>query len=142
MIEIDQKKQPCPQFAEVILLRHLPHSISSLLGRGSRGRWLFYLGQEWIGEPEIEKIVADLKHLRKIQGKVLIVLDGIDQNAKLIAQEAKLQLWDLRILNGLLDLYDLPKIILPSPQGFHESHEIEKSYVGSVAQDVPALELR
>ena len=141
-VEIDQKKQPCPQFAEVILLRHLPHSISSLLGRGSRGRWLFYLGQEWIGEPEIEKIVADLKHLRKIQGKVLIVLDGIDQNAKLIAQEAKLQLWDLRILNGLLDLYDLPKIILPSSQGIHESHEIEKSYVGSVAQDVPALELR
>ncbi len=141
VIEIDQKKQPCPQFSEVLLLRHLPHSITSLLCRGARGRWLFYLSPEWIGEPEIERIVADLKHLRKIQSKVLIAFDGIDQNAKLIAQEAKIQLWDLRTLNGLLDLYDLPKIILPSHQGIHEPQEIQKSYVGSVAQDVPALEL-
>jgi hypothetical protein len=141
-IEIDQKKQLCPQFSDVLLLRHLPHSISSLLGRGSRGRWLFYLSPEWIGEPEIEKIVADRKHLRKIQRTVLIALDGIDQNAKLIAQEAKMQLWDLRILNGLMDLYDLPKIILPTPQGIHEPQEIQNPYVGPVAQDLSALELR
>jgi hypothetical protein len=73
---------------------------------------------------------------------VLIVLGGIDQNAKLIAQEAKMQLWDLRILNGLLDLYDLPNIILPSQQGIYEPQEIHESHVGSVAQDLPALELQ
>ena len=100
------------------------------------------MSSEWIGEPEIEKVIADVKHLRKIQRKVLISLGGIDQNAKLIAQEAKMQLWDLRILNGLLDLYDLPKIILPSHQGIHEPQEIHEPHVGSVAQDLPALELR
>jgi len=141
-VEIDQKKMSCPQFSEVVLHKHLPHSIFSLLGRGSRGRWLFYLSSEWIGESEIEKVVADAKRLFKIQRKVLIVLGGIDQNAKLIAQEAKMQLWDLRILNGLLDLYDLPKIILPSQQGIHEIQEIYEPHVGSVAQDLPALELR
>ncbi|MDD5226101.1 MAG: ATP-binding protein [Candidatus Omnitrophica bacterium] len=140
-LEIDQKKMSCPQFSEVVLLRHLPHSVFSFLGRGPRGRWLFYLSSEWIGESEIEKVVADAKRLHKIQRKVLIVLGGIDQNAKLIAQEAKMQLWDLRILNGLLDLYDLPKIILPSQQGIHESQEIHEPHVGSVAQDLPALEL-
>ena len=87
-------------------------------------------------------MVADTKRLFKIQRKVLIVLGGIDQNAKLIAQEAKMQLWDLRILNGLLDLYDLPRIILPSHQGIHEPQEIHESHVGAVAQDLPALELR
>jgi hypothetical protein len=141
-VEIDQKKLPCPQFSEVVLLRHLPHSIFSLAGRGAKGRWLFYLSSEWIAESEIEKVVADAKHLRNIQRKVLIVLGGIDQNAKLIAQEAKMQLWDLRTLNGLLDLYDLPKIIFPSHQGIHEPQEIDESHVGSVAQDLPALELR
>ncbi len=140
-VEIDQKKMLCPQFSEVVLLKHLPHSVFSLLGRGPKGRWLFYLSSEWIGEPEIEKVAADAKRLFKIQRKVLIVLGGIDQNAKLIAQEAKMQLWDLRILNGLLDLYDLPKIILPSHQGTHEPQEIHEPYVGSVAQDLPALEL-
>ncbi|MFH1799829.1 MAG: ATP-binding protein [Candidatus Omnitrophota bacterium] len=141
-VEIDQKKMSCPQFSEVVLLRHLPHSIFSLLGRGLRGRWLFYLSAEWIGEPEIEKVIVDAKRLLKIQRKILIVLGGIDQNAKLIAQEAKMQLWDLRILNGLLDLHDLPRIILPSHQGIHEPQEIREPHVGSVAQDLPALELR
>ncbi|MFH1208584.1 MAG: hypothetical protein V1673_03400 [Candidatus Omnitrophota bacterium] len=141
-VEIDQKKMSCPQFSEVVLLRHLPHSIFSLLGRGLKGRWLFYLNSEWIGEPEIEKVVADAKRLLKIQRKVLIVLGGIDQNAKLIAQEAKMQLWDLRILNELLDLHDLPKIILPSHQGIHEPQEICGPHVGSMAQDLPAPELR
>ena len=141
-IEIDQKKQPCPQFSDVLLLKRLPPAISSFLGRSSRGRWLFYLSPEWIGEPEMDRIAADRKHLRKIQRTVLIALDGIDQNAKLIAQEAKMQLWDLRILNGLMDLYDLPKIVLCKPQGIHGPEEIQKSNVGSVAQDVSALELR
>ncbi len=141
-VEINQKKIVCPQFSEVVLLRHLPHSVFSLLGRGSRGRWLFYLSAEWIGESEIEKVVADAKRLQKIQRKILIVLGGIDQNARLIAQEAKMQLWDLRMLNGLLDLYDLPKIILPSNQGIHGLEEIEEPHVGPVAQDVPALELQ
>ena len=141
-VEIDQKKISCPQFSEVVLLRHLPHSIFSLVGRGARGRWLYYLSTEWIGEPEIEKVVADAKHLNKIRHKVLISLGGIDQNARLIAQEAKLQLWNLRQLNALLDLFDQPKIILPSHQGIHEPQEIHEPNVGSLAQDLPALELR
>lgn len=141
-VEIDQKKISCPQFSEVVLLRHLPHSIFSLIGRGARGRWLFYLSSEWIGESEIEKVVADTKHLNKIRHKVLITLGGIDQNARLIAQEAKLQLWDLRQLNALLDLYDQPKIILSSEQGIHEPQEIHEPNVGSVAQDLSALELQ
>ena len=140
-VEIDRKKMSCPQFSEVVLHKHLPHSIFSLLGRGPRGRWLFYLSSEWIGETEIEKVVADAKRLFKIQRKVLIALGGIDENAKLIAQEAKMQLWDLRILNGLLDLYDLPKIVLSTHQGIHEPQEIRETPVGSVAQDLPASEL-
>jgi len=141
-IEIDQKKVICPQFSDVVMLKHLPHAIFSFAGRGAKGRWLFYLSQEWVGEAEIENVVADAKHLRNVQRKILIVLGGIDENAKLVAQEAKMQLWDLRQLNALLDIYDLPKIILPSPQGIHEPQEIHEPNVGSVAQDLPALELR
>lgn len=141
-VEIDQKKVLCPQFSEVLLTRHLQHSIFSLTGRGTKGRWLFYLSQEWLGEAEAETIVASAGRLRKIQRKILIPLGGIDENARLIAQEAKMQLWDIRQLNALLDLYDLPKIILPSHRGNHEPEEIYAQNVGPVAQDLPALELR
>ena len=142
VVAIDQKKVQCPQFSEVLLLKHLPHSVFSLAGRGARGRWLFYLSSDWIGEAEIEKIVADAARFQKVQRKVLIVLGGIDQNAKLIAHEAKMQLWDLRHLNALLDLYDLPKIILTSHKENHESPEIHESNVGSVAQDLLAIEFQ
>lgn len=138
-VEIQHKKMSCPQFSEVVLARHLLPSFFSLLGRGSRGRWLFYLSSEWVGESEIEKVMADAKRLFKIKQKILIVPGGISENAKLIAQEAKMQLWDLRTLNGLLDLYNLPKVILPSCQGNHEPQEIDKSSVGSMAQDLSAL---
>lgn len=142
VVEIDQKKRQCPQFSETVLFRHLPYSMFSLVGRGSRGRWLFYLNSGWVGEAEVEMVVADAKHLRNIQRKILIALEGIDQNAKLIAQEAKMQIWDLRYLNRLLDLYDLPKIILSPNKEIHEPNHIHESHVGSVAQGLSALELQ
>ncbi len=60
----------------------------------------------------------------------MIILAGIDQNAKLIAQEAKIQLWGLRSFNMLLDLYDQPKMIL-----LPKKEENETS-LGAVAQGV------
>lgn len=142
IVEVDQRKIQCPQFTETVVLRHLPHSMFSLLGRGPRGRHLFYLSSEWITEAEIERVVADAQRLRKVQRTVLIPLGGMDQNAKLIAQEAKMQFWDLRDLNCLLDLYDLPKIILASPKGSHELQGNHEPLVGAVAQEVLALEPR
>jgi Cdc6-like AAA superfamily ATPase len=141
-VELGQEKMVCSQFSEVATLKPLSHSLVSILGRGIKGRWLFYLSSDWIRESEIERVVAETKRYHKIQRKILIALGGIDQNAKLIAQEAKMQIWDLRTLNGLLDLYDFPKIILQSHQGIHEPQENNESHVGSVAQDLPALESR
>ncbi|HXV27516.1 MAG TPA: hypothetical protein VD913_00980, partial [bacterium] len=66
---------------------------------------------------------------KKIQRKILVALAGIDQNAKLMAQEARVQIWDLRSFNTLLDLYNLPKMIL-----MREKHG---SPVGAMAQSVP-----
>ena len=40
------------------------------------------------------------------------VLGGIELNAKLMAQEAKIQLWDVENLNALFDLYGKLKLIL------------------------------
>lgn len=136
VVEIDHKKVPCQQFSEIIH-RKLPYAVTSLMGRSTRGRWAFYLGLEAIDENAVEAIIADLKHLRKIKCRVLVALGGIDQNAKLIAQEAKMQLWDLRFLNQLFDLYDHPKIILAHEKGIYEpqpcSHEAP---LGAVAENV------
>lgn len=138
-VEFDQKKIPCPQFSETVILPHAHHAITSLLGRGARGRCLFYLSSEWITEAEIEKVVADSQRWRKIRRKILISLGGMEPNAKLIAQEAKMQLWDLRDLNYLLDLYDLPKVILAPTKGNREDQEDHGAFMGAVAQGIPAF---
>ena len=58
------------------------------------------------------------------------MLHGIEQNAKLLAQEAKIQLWSLRDFNALLDLYDLPKMI-PLSGG-----EQDGTALGALAQNL------
>ena len=139
-LEIEQKKVQCPQFSEIVI-RTLSRSVVSILARGGRGRWLFHVCPEWLGESEIEVLVQDAKHLRKIRKKILVAPGGIDQNAKLIAQEAKMQMWDLRYLNTFMDFYDLPKIIVSSRPKANDHKKTDGSFVGSVAQGVPASEL-
>jgi ABC-type iron transport system FetAB ATPase subunit len=139
-LEIDQKKVQCPQFSEVTL-RPLSRAMVSILARGSRGKWLFLVSPEWLGESEAEILLHETKHHRKIQKKVLIVPAGIDQNAKLMAQEAKLQLWDLRHFNTFMDFYDLPKIIISTNAKANDPKKEDGPTVGPVAQGVPALKL-
>ncbi|MBU9889336.1 MAG: AAA family ATPase [Candidatus Omnitrophica bacterium] len=139
VVEVDQRKIRCPQLSEMTVLGHLPHPWLSILGRGPQGRWVFYFNTEWVTEGEIEKVLADARRLRKVQRRTLIALGGMDPNAKLIAQEAKMQLWDLRDFNCLLDLYDFPKILLTSTKGSHEFQEDPEPLMGAVAQAVSAL---
>ena len=66
-------------------------------------------------EEDVASFLEELKRTRKnVQRKVMIILRGIDQNARLMAQQANIQLWGLRDFNALLELYNLPKVILLS----------------------------
>lgn len=141
-VEFSQKKFQCPQFSETAL-RVLPNSLFAILGKGGRGRWLFYVGAETIDERAVENLLKDSKNLRNIRRKILIALSGIEQNAKLIAQEAKMQIWDLRQLNVFMDYYDLPKIIITSQSRTHGTEQkTDGSIMGAVAQNVSALNSR
>jgi hypothetical protein len=68
-VELCEEKMVCPQFSEVVLLKHLPHAVLSFLGRGLKGRWIFYLSLDWIGESEIERVVADANVFTKSRGR-------------------------------------------------------------------------
>ena len=78
-----------------------------------------------IPKGDIEKITFDfdrvIKSLEEIdlRKEVLIWLpydeyggiDDIDPNARLIAKEAKINTWDMSLINSLLDIYDKPRIV-------------------------------
>lgn len=130
VLEIDQKKIQCPQFSE-INLRTLDARGFILTARNSKVRWHCVVAAEKIREEDVLLFLEDLKKYRKKpQCRIWIMLRGIEQNAKLMSQEAGIQLWDLRMLNALLDLYELPKIVLHSQK---ESHGQD---LGAVAQSL------
>lgn len=112
LIEIGGRKWRCPQFQEVTM-KPSNSRFSLLWAKNSISRWMCQFATRLVTEEDVLIFKDETKRYRKkLQRRIMIVLAGIDQNAKLLAQEAKIQLWDLRDVNILLDLYGLPKIIL------------------------------
>lgn len=132
VIEMDQKKVSCPQFSE-ISFRPTNGRVFPLYAKSPKTRWACQIAPQPVHEEDVFLFLEEMKKQRKkIQQKLLITLAGIDQNAKLIAQQARVQIWDLKNLNTLLDLYNQPKmIVLPE-----EQREFHEQTMGAVAQNV------
>lgn len=130
VFEIQGKKISCLQFSDVIL-RETGPAAHSLVVKNSRSRWHCQIASEAVKEEEVAALIEEIKKYRKKpQQKILIALQGIEQNAKLMAQQAGIQIWDLRLVNRLLDLYDLPKVVLLAQK---EKYEPD---MGALAQSV------
>lgn len=128
--EIDGKKIDCPQFSE-ISFRPNAGSVLQLLAKNSKTRWFCQIAYEMVKEEDMAVFLEEIKKHRKgFNKKILIALNGVEQNAKLMAQEAGAQLWNLRTINTLLDLYDLPKMIPLSDK------EEDEPSLGALAQSV------
>lgn len=112
VVELNHKKFKCPHFTE-ILSRPNNGRVFPVYARNSNTKWLCQVVSSRVSEDDVLIFLQDHKRLRgSIQKKLIIGLEGIELNAILLAQEAKIQYLDLRNLNCLLDLYDKPKIIL------------------------------
>lgn len=132
VLEIDKRKIQGPQFSE-ITVRPTNGRLFPLVARNAKERWVCQVAHGCIREEDVLSFLEELKRYRKkVHRKILIALSGIEQNAKLRAQEAKIQLWDLRSLNRLLDLYNQPKIIL-LPES---EKEFDGTALGALAQSV------
>ncbi len=130
VVEMDQKKFVLPQFSE-IAFRPTNGRVFPLLARNTKVRWLCQIAGEQVHEEDVVAFLEESKRYRKnVQRRILVTLSGIDQNAKLMAQEAQIQLWDLRNFNSLLDLYDLPKVISLN------SGRMNESIMGPVAESL------
>jgi len=129
-VEIDGKKWKCPQFNE-IHYRPGHARFPSLIMRQQGVRWLCQIAEHYVREEDILAFLEDVKRSRtRIRTKILVALAGIDQNARLMAQTANVQLWGLRDFNCLLELYDFPKIMI------FDNEEKHGAVMGTVAESV------
>jgi AAA+ ATPase superfamily predicted ATPase len=127
-LEYEGKKIQCPGFDEITVHIGAGHR-PILMARSKSARWACQILEQPAAEEDIHSFLKDLKqYTRQSLKKLIVPLGGIDQNAKLMAQEARIQQWDLKQLNFILKMYRLPKIMNLSRQ------EINEPIMGAVAQ--------
>ncbi len=112
MVELNQKRFYCPHFTE-ILSRPNNGRAFPIAAKNGKSRWLCQVLSGKVMEDDIRVFLEDIKRLRApLEKKLIMGLRGIDLNAKLLAQEAKIQYLDLKNLNFLLDVHDKPKVVV------------------------------
>ena len=111
VIQMNERNFKCPHFTEVYS-RPNNGRVFPVFARNAHTRWLCQVLSDRVTEEDVHTFRKDLKKLRgSIHKRLIIGLKGIDLNAKLLAQEAKIQYLDLRHFNFLLDLYNKPKFV-------------------------------
>ena len=111
VVEVSQRKIKCPAFFE-ITSRPTNGRYFPLLSRTSQGRWFCQVYREPVTESDVTGFSEELSRFRsRMQRKIMVALGGIELNAKLLAQESKIEVWDLENVNALLDLYGKQKLM-------------------------------
>lgn len=111
-VELDSKKLKCPHFSEV-LFKPSNGRVFPVEARSEDVRWLCQVAYKKVCEEDVRMFIQDIERLRKkVQRKILITLEGIELNAKLLAKESNIILWGLRNVNSLFEIYGKPKVIL------------------------------
>ena len=111
LVCIDSKHIRLPHFTRVDV-RTMPDSSSIIMASFRGNSWAAEVYERAVNENDIINYIKNIKVSGcKISNKVVIALAGIDENAKLIAKELKISIWDNSVANRLLNSYGIKRII-------------------------------
>ena len=113
IIQLNGKKHKFISFTNVEKLDSEKNDSTSILATNCRQRWLYSIKKENITENDINEMIKGAKQKKgnnRIHRNILIAFSGIDENAYLMAKEAKFWTWNLDDLNVLMELYGKPQI--------------------------------
>jgi AAA+ ATPase superfamily predicted ATPase len=105
LIQIDSKQLRLPHFTKVE---------TGVFAGGTKYVAATFRGNTWIAGPyaapvtenDIVEFVRNSKQSPyKISNRIVMPLAGIDENAKLLAKELKISIWDLATLNNIFGIY-------------------------------------
>ncbi len=127
-IHLGSKRIRLPHFSEV--------SVKASSGRlfpvwaaASEVKWEGQIAFDAIHEEDVLLFTEETRRTgKKKHFRLIIALGGMDQNARLIAQEAGISVWSLTELNLLFSLYNLPKLIW--------MRKLDGSTLGTLAQSL------
>lgn len=112
LVQIDSKQIRLPHFTRVEVKAF--QDSKSFVSASFRGN--FWIAQPYkytVGENDIIDYIRNIKTLKcKISNKVILPLKGIDENAKLLAKELKISIWDSSTVNMVLGFYGKSKMFI------------------------------
>ena len=113
-VEFHKKRLRLNHFKEVKMLTLNPPRLQKgIIARSANSLWITAFKEDRVGEEDMRDFVRACKKFKynKSQKRVFIAFNKIDDNAKLIAKEEKVNTWDAQEVNTLLDIYSQPRII-------------------------------
>ncbi|MFC1624294.1 AAA family ATPase [Candidatus Omnitrophota bacterium] len=113
VIQLNGKKHKFCSFADVQKLEESFCSSTNILASSGKFRWLCTIKKEYVTENDVVEIIKNVKRKKResrVNRNILISLAGINENAYLLAKEARFWIWDPDSLNILMELYGKPHI--------------------------------
>jgi hypothetical protein len=111
-VQLGQKRHKLPSFGDVGI-RVIGQNGPYIIGHAKGVNWICQIHERGVSEKQVSDFLKDSRCGKyKFHRKVLIVLNGMDDNAKLLAKESDIWVWNLKTLNLLLDLYGKHKVVI------------------------------
>jgi len=112
VLELGGKRFRGQDFSEVTTRLSQDGDTASLLAKSSQVRWMCHITNQPVEEDAVGAFIEILdRHKKPIKNRIMVATSGIGLNAKLLAQESRIHIWDLKNLNFLLSLFGKSKII-------------------------------
>jgi hypothetical protein len=75
--------------------------------------WIPQILEKPVGEKQVREVLEKLKNLHyRCSCKPIICLEGIETDARLLAQEADLVIWELEDINTLMHIFDQCPLVI------------------------------
>jgi len=128
-LQLGNKKFRLPHFDQVSMRSSNGGGACAFTAKGKVIEWSGRVAHDLVHEEDVLLLKEETRKGGK-NGRVrlMIILGGIDQNAKLMAQDAGIHLWLLEDLNRLFLLFNLPQLT--------GTRKLDGSTLGTLAQSL------
>jgi DNA-binding transcriptional ArsR family regulator len=110
LVQIDDKLMRMPHFTRVETKSFAPRNY--IVSAFRTNIWMVRVCKEKAVESDVVSFVRDMKATGdKMACRIIVSLKGIDENARLLAKELKISVWDIDTVNALGECYGKTKIV-------------------------------
>jgi len=112
LVSIESKNIRLPHFTKVEIKN--ASDAKPFVAASFRGNfWIAQAFEYYVNENDVINYIKNTKGLvEKISNKIIAPLSGIDENAKLLAKELKISIWDISTVNRLSSFYGKKKMVV------------------------------